>query len=132
MVVEPLFELRTVAVRDDGAFGVLLFKGRPFAVTCERTFENNRIVIPPGVSRCKRDFYHAGGYRTYEIFVPGHSLVKFHKGNKELDSAACVLVAESFAEFNGKTFIADSKGGFEEFMRLADGVPGFDLLVSGR
>lgn len=127
-----MFELRRVAIREDGAFGVLLYEGRPFAVTCERTFENNRIVVPFGKSRCKRDFYHAGGYPTYEIIVPGHSLVKFHKGNKEEHSQACVLVAESFAEFGGKTFIADSKGGFEEFMRLAAGVKEFDLVVSGR
>lgn len=127
-----MFELKTIAIRNDGAFGVLLFQGRPFAVTCERTFENNRVVIPAGTLICKRTKYFRGGYDTYEIIVPGHSRVLFHKGNRETDSEACVLVAESFAEAAGQTLIADSKGGFEEFMRLANGVPEFSLSVVGR
>lgn len=131
-----MFELRTVAIRADGCFSVFLYAGRPFAVTCERTFPApggiERPVIAAGVHRCRKDFFHRGGYASYSITVPGHSLVKFHRGSLETDSDACVLVAENFAVINGLTAIRDSKAGFDEFMRLADGVPEFDLVVSGR
>ena len=127
-----MFELKTVAQRPDGCFGVLLCEGRPFAVTCERTFENLRTVIGNGKFRCTRSRYHRGGYETFEIHVAGHSRVLFHRGNKETDSAACVLVAESFAVMEGDTAIADSRRGFDEFMVLATGHREFDLIVSGR
>lgn len=127
-----MFELKTVAVIAEGCFGALLFAGKPFAVTCEWVDASGRPVIGNGVHRCTLDYYHAGGYPTYEIHVAGHSLVKFHKGNRKKDSRACVLVAESFTVLEGETAIGDSKGGFEEFMRLANGVKEFELVVSGR
>jgi len=133
-----MFELKTVAVRPDGCYSVLCltegpqFGARPFAVAVEHTFGDFRAVLENGIFRCKRDFYHAGGYPTYEIIVPGHSLVKFHKGNTERDSRGCILVAESFAQFGAQAGVADSAGGFDEFMRLAGGVKEFDLVVSGR
>lgn len=133
----PRFQLRTVAVREDGCFSVLCFAGRPFAVTCERTFENMRTVITNGTFHCVKTDYHKGGYPTYEIIVPGHSRVLFHRGNVETDSEACILVAESFAQLGGVTSVADSKGGFAEFMLLAQDANGnqvaeFDLTVTGR
>lgn len=128
--------MRVIAKREDGRFGVLCIEDpidapRPFATTCERTFENKRTVIQAhNTYRCKRTWYHKGGYETFEILVPGHSRVLFHKGNKETDSEACVLVAESFT-FYGQTQIGDSKGGFGEFMALMKGVDEFDLVVIG-
>lgn len=127
-----MFELKTIAVIPAGCFSGFLFRGVPFAVTLERTFDNDVPVIQNGVWRCKRDFYHAGGYPTFEIIVPGHSLVKFHKGNLERHSKACVLVGEQFAMFDAQPGIAQSGVGFDEFMRLAAGVNEFDLTVSAR
>jgi len=127
-----ILELKTVALREDGAFGVLLWDGRPFAVSAERTFENLRTVINGGPYKCRRDFYYKGRYETFEIEVPGHDRVLFHKGNVEGDSEACVLVAESFSAIGDATAIADSKHGFEEFMQLAAGLSEFDMLVTGR
>lgn len=126
------FQLATVAVRTDGAFSAFLYEGRPFAVTCERTFENLRTVIGNGRFKCRKTRYHRGGYDTFEIMVPGHSRVLFHRGNTELDSLGCVLVAESFSLLDGVTGIGDSRGGFNEFWNLAKGVDEFDLVVSGR
>lgn len=136
--MSPSLELKTVAIRDDGCFSVLLWDGRPFAVSLERTFSDGeaahgkRLVIPAGILVCKRTQYHRGGYPTYEIEVEGHERVLFHKGNKEEDSLACVLVAESFTLLNGKTAVGDSGGGFNEFMQLANGRERFTMLVSGR
>lgn len=128
----PVFTLKTVAVREDGCFSALLHDGQPFAVTCERTFDGAKPVIRNGRYLCKRTQYHKGGYETYEVMVPGHSRVLLHRGNKEEDSEACVLVAESFAVMDGQTVIGDSKGGFTEFMDRAGGVDEFWLEVEGR
>ena len=125
-------EIVTVSVRDDGCFSALLWDKRPFAVSVERTFENGRIVIGNGIYRCTRDFYHKGGYETFEIQVDGHDRVLFHKGNTESDSTACVIVAESFGELNGQTAVLDSKGGFNEFMTLTAGLENFLVWVHGR
>ena len=125
-------ELKTIAVRDDGCFSALLWDGRPFAVSVERTFENKRVVIGAGIHKCKRDFYHQGGYATFEIAVEGHTRVLFHKANKEVDVKGCVGVAESFSILDGVTAVGDSKHGFEELMQLAAGCTEFDMEVSGR
>lgn len=135
---EPSLELHTICIRDDGAFSALLWQGRPFALAVERTFapgeapHGKRLVVPAGILVCKRSMYHAGGYPTYEIEVEGHDRVLFHKGNTEVDSLACVIVAESFGLLSGKTAVMDSKGGFNEFMALAEGRERFTMLVTGR
>lgn len=125
-------ELKTVALRSDGAFGVLLWDARPFAVTVERTFDDMSTVLRNSTYRCPRSFYHHGGYETFEIVVPSHLRVLFHKGNREIDSMACVCVAESFTRMDGVTAIGDSAHGFEEFMSLTAGLDWFDLVVTGR
>jgi hypothetical protein len=126
-------KLVTVAIHRDGCFSVLLDSdGVPFAVTVERTFENFRPVIGNGVYSCHRDYYNKGGYPTFEIAVPGHTRVLFHKGNKETDSLACVIVAESFGMLNDAPAVLDSKGGFAEFMSKLEGDNIFYLEVTGR
>jgi hypothetical protein len=127
-----VLELKTIAIRDDGCFSVLLWDGQPFAVSVERTFDDGRPVIGAGDHVCRRSFYIKGGYETFEIEVPGHDRVLFHKGNTEMDSIACVAVAESFAVMNGVTAVQDSKHGFEELMERAAGLDSFMLRVTGR
>lgn len=129
---EVRLSLKTVAVRDDGCFSVLCWDGRPVAVSVERTFDDGEPVIGNGVFTCKRDFYHRGGYETFEIIIEGHDRVLFHKGNRETDSLACVIVAESFSTLGGETSVADSKRGFEEFMTLTAGLSEFLMEVTGR
>jgi len=124
----PQLELKTVAIRPLGVYSVLLWNDDPFAVSVE--------VSPPvlvdGIYRCHRDFYHKGGYATFEIEVTGHDRVLFHKGNFGSQSLACVIVAESFAVLDGKIAVADSAHGFAEFMKLTADVEVFDMLVTGR
>ncbi len=127
-----MMELKTVAIRVDGCFSVLCWDTLPFAVSVERTFDADITVIRNGTYKCKRDFYHHGNYETFQILVPGHDRVLFHKGNKEIDSMACVCIAESFTQMDGVTAIADSKHGFEEFMNLTKDLNEFELVVSGR
>lgn len=127
-MVAPMFTVIRRAV-GPGAFGMFWFNGEaspvPFAVTLERTYEDaGRIFtkIPDGLHLCTRRRYNKGGYDTWEIHVEGHDAILFHKGNKELDSAGCCLIAESFADLDPapgiQPGIADSAGGFGEFMKL--------------
>lgn len=126
------FELVTVAIRPDGCFSALLHEGRPFAVTCERTFEDGRPVIQAGIHKCRKTWFVRGQHDTYEIETTGHSRVLFHRGNVEQDSIACILVAKAFTVMNGQCAIRDSVPGFREFMEACAGVEEFDLTVSGR
>lgn len=110
--------LHTVAVLPDGCFSVMLWDGRPFAVSCERTFSNGRPIIKNGIYRCVRSYFNRGGYETFEILVPNHTRVLFHKGNVETDSEGCVLVGRYFGRLDDKIAIINSSGAFAEFMKL--------------
>lgn len=127
-----MFELRTIAVIPDGAFSAFVVNGRPFAVTCEHTFDDGRPIIGNGVYRCRKTFFNRGQYESFEILVPGHDRVLFHKGNTEVDSRGCVLIGAGFTVIDGHAAIADSAKGFAEFWNLAKYFDAFDLVVSGR
>ncbi len=122
-----------VSVLPEGAFGVLLHQGIPFAVTLERTYEHPAepvVKIPPGKHRCTLTrFYKGGGYPTYEVHVTGHSRLLFHKGNLERETDGCILVGESFTAFSGLPGIGMSGLGFDEFLRRAGNVDEFLLEV---
>lgn len=125
-----MFSLKTVSILKDGCFGVLLHNEVPFAVTLERTYDTGKqIKIPAGIHRCHRSRYNKGNYDTFEIEIEGHSRILFHRGNTELHSEGCILVAESFAMFGGKPGIALSGEGFGEFMKRAGSVDSFMLTV---
>jgi len=109
-------ELLRVAVLPMGAFGVLKVQGHPVAVTLERVFDERGEtipVIPAGGWRCVPTVYHKGGYRTWEILVPGHERLLFHCGNYERDTEGCVLVARTFEG----TWVSGSAAGFAAFER---------------
>lgn len=124
-----MMTLKRVSILPDGAFGVLLWEGVPFAVSCERTYQDLKPKIPQGIFQCVRSPFNRGRYDTFEILVPGHSRILFHKGNLEVDSDGCVLVGEQFGVLNGKPAILQSGLGFQEFMKLTSGVDQFQLTV---
>lgn len=135
------FTLHRVGVGDKGAFGVLLESGVPFAVTLERTYplddatvigvelHGQKIKIPPGTHHCVKRFFNGGGYTTYEILVPGHSALLFHKGNVEAHSEGCVLVGEQFSMLGPEPGVVDGSG-LAEFLTRAAGRSEFDLEVT--
>lgn len=126
-------ELVRVSVGNDGAFGVLIHSNYPFAVTLEPTYtERRHIKIPPGRWKCRKSFFHRGGYRTFEVEVPNHSRILFHRGNVEPDTDGCILVAKSFGWLRGRAAILDSRKGFAEFLGLTKDWPDFDLFVFER
>jgi len=135
------FLLQRVAVGTAGAWGVLLREGVPFAVTLERTYLRGEITspqwytkIPAGSYVCPRDMFNKGRppYPTYEIPVPGHRELKFHRGNFLFDSEGCPLVGSGFdidSDVNGRTMLRNSREAFRWFMELTAGDPAIALLV---
>lgn len=117
--IPKVYILRTV--RPDGAFGMMFdWEGKPFAVTLERTFDDGRPVIPEGIHDCHKDKYVKGGYDTFEIEIPGHDRILFHKLNTEEQSLGCIGIGEKFEDFvlkDGKLVpgIAESGVGFLQF-----------------
>src|SRR5579863_9606379 len=88
-----------------GAFGVLSVDGEsePFAVTIEHTYvmpgSDAAVKIPAGLYSCTRRMFFKGGYETFEIAVPGHTDILFHKANYASDVDGCIGVGLSFNEF---------------------------------
>lgn len=114
-------------VEDTAAWGMLVYKptGVPICCTLERSYlEHDDFYapkIPEGRWHCSKSKYFKGNYDTYEIHIPDHSRILFHKGNWPEDSDGCVLLGESFAVLNGKEALSDSKGAFDEFMSKCAG-----------
>jgi hypothetical protein len=135
-LMPELRELQLVRVSraEEGAFGVLLDEGNyPFAVTLERTYSELFVKIPVGIHRCTPTIFHHGKpapYATYEIFIPNHSRILFHKANLETDLLGCVGVARRFGTLTGRHAVLDSASGFADFMKWADGAAEFNLRVS--
>lgn len=134
MATKPDLELVRFSVHRDGAFGVLLDDGLPFALTLERTYEQSSgvqvVKIPSGEYVCRQRFYFRGGYDTYEVTgVPGHSLLLFHKGNVERDADGCILLGRRpNPEGAG---ILESALAFADFMERTAGIEQFQLVVRG-
>lgn len=122
-----------VSSLDEGTFGVMLFDGKPFAVTGERPWRENKksvSCIPSGVYLCKR--YKSAKYPdTFEVMnVPDRTYVLFHKGNFPMkDSEGCILIAEKFEEVNGDVAVLESGHGFKEFTKKLKDVCTFVLQI---
>lgn len=125
--------LKRVAIVDDGAFGVLLFDDIPICLTVERTYaagQSQTVKIPSGRLLCLRSTYYKGGYPTFEIIVPGHNRILFHKGNIEDDVDGCVALGEKFGTLSGKPAVLQSGAAFATFMNRLEGVNEFYLEVT--
>jgi hypothetical protein len=125
--------LKRIASRQDGTFGVLLADGRPFAVTLERPWRDNKrgeSCIPAGAYTCIRVHSPRFGTTWMVRDVPNRSEILFHAGNIFHDSHGCILVAEKFATWaDGSTSIADSRIGMAELLDLSRDFASLDLLI---
>jgi len=121
--------IKRVGITNAGCFGVLLINEIPICVTLEHTYENNLVKIPVGEYKCTKSHYHKGGYNTYEIKVPGHERILFHKGNVENDLDGCIAIGENFGFINNQPAILQSGNGFIEFITKLNGVNEFLLKV---
>src|SRR5574338_211184 len=123
--------LQRILLVSDGAFGLLLNENRDklIAVTCEPTYDWLNIKIPKGVHKCTRTLFYKGGYDTYEVHIPEHSRILFHRGNVETDSDGCILVGKQFGRLNSRHAVMYSYDGFRNFMQHVGILPEFDLQV---
>ena len=113
----PKVYILWTSIRKEGAFGVMFDgDGKEFAVCLTRTFDpDNRILTPKGSYPCKQQWFIRGKHQTFEIAVPGHSEVLFHRGNVEEHSLGCILIGEQLTKLEGKDAITYSAQGFAEF-----------------
>lgn len=125
-------QLVRLTVEPAGAFGLLVVAGQPF-VTCERTYDRSDgaqyTKILEGRWLCKRSWFVRGGYVTFEVIVPGHDRLLFHRGNTELDSEGCILVGQKFGEVEGKPAVLNSMSAWKLFEALTADMDGFELKV---
>ena len=124
--------IRRVANSEDGVFGCIVYENKPFALTLELPWKDNRrriSCVPSGTYKCKRVDSHRFG-NTFEITnVPGRSHILFHKGNTDSDTAGCVLVGEQFGDIKGDSGILSSKAGYNEMMGIMKDESGFRLII---
>lgn len=123
--------LRHASLHEKGAFGVLLDADRiPICLTLERTFTGGRTIIPDGTYECQRSRFHRGGYDTFEIIVPGHTRVLFHKANVETELEGCIGLGFQFGRLRGQPGILQSGLAFDHWWSLVRGEKRFDLDVA--
>ena len=123
-----------VSIIDPGAFGVLLIDDEPHYCTVERSYTavdgSQFTKIKPGRYLCTPTTYIKGGYKTFEIDVPGHSRILFHKGNIEDDVDGCVAMGMSWTTMKGKPAVLSSAMAFSDFMRRVGDQKSFWLDVA--
>lgn len=127
-----ILDLIRVGSSSRGTFGVLRYGMVPFVLTLEPPWKNNQqkiSCIPPGRYTCRRVRSPRFGWTFQIMDVPERTHVLFHRGNFLYETEGCVLVAEEFSGTWDKPFLASSERGFNEFLKLMDGVLEFQLNI---
>ena len=133
-----IVELKRTLIVDDGAFGMLIVDNIPVCLTLERTFGIfNKVVIPTGKHPLRRDYYHSGGYPTFEVEVQGsgieegrtHTRVLLHAANYEDQLQGCIATGTKFMWMKGKRGIGASKSAHKDFMKAMEGIDNAILRV---
>lgn len=135
--------LERLDARGDGIFGVLMDDEKvPIAATLEHAYFNTGVgperykpIFPDGIYQCKRG-EHTIGYAevpfvTFNIIMPNHYGILFHKGNFNCDSAGCVLLGTKVVNSgDAGQALWGSEAAFEAFMKKLVGVNQFELFVT--
>jgi len=100
-----------------GALGVLLMDDVIFCFTLEPDItEKRKLYIQQGVYHCQR--FHGTRWKdTFEILVPGHTVVLFHAGNTEADTRGCILLGATVGKLKGNRAVLNSGISFSSFMK---------------
>lgn len=88
--------------------------------------------VPTGRWMCLRGVHSLDGvnkFETFEIAVPGHTNILFHKGNVEEESEGCELLGMYKGMLGAEEAVLNSKDAFDLFMKLQVGVSQFWLTV---
>lgn len=128
-------ELKRILYRNDGTFGVFIWRDFPVCVTLELPWWGNepmKSCIPVGEYTCRRVNSPKFG-NTFEVTnVPGRTHILFHGANTEKDLLGCIGMAEFFHSFAGKAGIANPHRGaaMREFLGVTGDVDSFPLTIS--
>lgn len=125
--------LQRTLVIPEGAWGMLVWQGRPLTLTLERTYDEGprgtqMVKIPPGDYTLRRSWYNRGGYNTWQIvggIVTPERRILIHKGNWEEHSEGCVLVGMGLLSTGPRPGIGYSA---EAHQRLMTATAGADTL----
>lgn len=124
-----------VSQSDQGTFGALVLNGRPFCVTLELPWLDNKrdiSCIPEGSYLCQRVESNRFGEAFTVREVPGRTHILLHKGNTVEDTTGCILLGQRFLSTGsfGRSMILDSRLAFSAFMDALNGQETFKLVIS--
>jgi len=118
---------------DGGALGALRICKQMFCATLEPADRDNQpdvSCIPAGQYRCRR-IQSPRFWDTFEVqHVPGRSHILFHPGNRQVDTAGCILVGRTWGQLSGDRAILNSGNTFERFMIRMKGIDEFVLTIT--
>ena len=118
-----------------GTFGALKWREdpAPFAVSLEDPWKNNQkniSCIPEGEYNCHLFMSPTHGPTFQVMAVPNRTYILFHKGNTHINTAGCILIAESYDFLGGIPSVKSSAVGFNEFWNRVKDVDEFTLHIS--
>ncbi len=125
-----IVQIRRFLWGPEGTFGVLIINGRPFCLTCELPWRDNKdeiSCIPAGTYPC---IPHNGAKfkHVWELIgVPGRADVLIHMGNIITNTKGCILVGERFGTLKDLPAVL---GSLSTLDKLRDILPEkFDLEI---
>lgn len=115
--------LQRLTTSDQGTFGALLINGRPYYVTLELPWKDNKrniSCIPPGTYHAVKMFSEKFQKVVFVLEdVPERDLIEFHIGNEIKNTEGCVLLGSEYSRTNYA--IIESRLAFDDFMlRMPD------------
>lgn len=128
-----VINLKRVIKNDEGVWGVFIYQYRPFAVSGELPWHENKSdisCIPEGCYTCEMKQSASKGYVPHIIDVIGRDNILIHVGNiPKQDSLGCILIGEAFEKLDGFQAITSSKKAYGELMGIIGGDKNFLLKV---
>lgn len=129
--------LQRILIIPEGAWGMLVWQGRPLLLTLERTYDDGQrgtqtLKIPPGDYTLRRSWYNRGAYNTWQIIgglVTAERRILIHKGNWEDHSEGCVLVGMGLLATGPRPGISYSAEAHQRLMSATTGVDQVQLTV---
>ncbi len=129
----PIIELiRLEEDSEHGTFGVLRINKQVFCVTLEppdRENQRNRSSIPAQQYKLKRIQSSRFG-ETFEVCdVPFRDLIRFHPGNRAVETDGCILLARQYGRIEKDRGVLSSKDAFRSFMSAMRGFDRAHLTI---
>lgn len=97
-------------ISNKAILGTLSIEGEEIAKTLENPDlqnQNNISCIPYGEYDCIKD--NTGKFQWWKILnVPGRIAVEIHQGNRERDTAGCIIVGKEWGFYKGELAVLNS------------------------